>query len=160
MRNDQFPLLAMLEKYDLDLSSTLNNEKIKQNIRGKLILDTRQRATAERKFWEKRNKQGRTWTCPVHCPERTFRPQNRGAQTEPGSDIAELRRQNLEFGEDKAAKIFRAKYRKKERGVLERERRVSHIKLGIICVQAEWKDLLIHGALDRLLRKGQQEEEC
>ena len=38
MRNDQFPLLAMLEKYDLDLSSTLNNEKIKQNIREKLIL--------------------------------------------------------------------------------------------------------------------------
>ena len=50
MRKDQFPLLAMLEKYDLDLSSTLNNEKIKQNIREKLILDTRQRATAERKF--------------------------------------------------------------------------------------------------------------
>ena len=115
MRNDQFPLLAMLEKYDLDLSSTLNNEKIKQNMRKKFILDTRQRATAERKFWEKGNKQGRTWTCPVHCPERTSRPQNRGAQTELGSDLAELRRQNLEFGEDKAAKIFRAKYRKKER---------------------------------------------
>ena len=62
--------------------------------------------------------------------QRTFRPQNRGAQTEPGSDLAELRRQNLEFGEDKAAKIFRAKYRKKERkkerGVLEREKSFSY----------------------------------